>query len=388
MSLLEILNMPELILLAVLGFCFIVQLIYHWVYFTKPLRYAQNLAKGKVQLSTEQPPVSVIVTVKNEYYDLNHFLPSLLEQNYPQFEVIIVNDGFNDENELTLRQLQNKYSNLYFTKIPDGTRSLSRKKLALSIGIKASHYEHLLFTEADSYPGSPDWIALMLRHYQEKKTIVLGLSIKQEEKGFWSRYISFDYLLSNLKFLSLALFNRPYAGDGRNLSYAKNHFEKEKGFSKYLFLSTGGDDLFINTIADYQNTAVEISPKSIVRTRIDGFRDYKTRKVDRETSARFFKKGPVAFWRLEAYSRVIFFLSVILCFVGQEIISILPITAVSLYVLRILSLTIIGFKTSKCLNLKSPSFFLPLYDLIQPFLDFCFYLRRLFRMKEHYVMKI
>lgn len=388
MDLLEILNTPELILLAVLGFSFIIQMLYQWAFFAKPLRYVQNLSKGKIPLSTKQPPVSIIVIIKNEFYDLSYFLPPLLEQNYPQFEVIIVNDGFSDENEFTLRQLLNKYPHLYSTKIPDGTRSLSRKKLALSVGIKAARYEHLLFTEPDSYPESPDWIASMIRHYQGDKTIVLGLSVKQEETGFWNRYIAFDYLFSNLKFLSLALFKRPYAGDGHNLSYKKNHFERGKGFSKYLFLSVGGDDLFINTIADRRNTAVEISPQGIMKTRIDGFHDYKNRKVDRLTSAHFFKKGPVAFWRLELLFRIIFFLSIISCFIGQEIIGILPIAAMSLYLIRLLSQIIIGFKINKCLELKEISLLFPLYDLIQPFLDFCFYLRRILHMKEHYVMKI
>jgi len=382
------LNTLDLILLAGLIICFTVQILFYWIVFSKPYRYVRKLDAGKVEVSDEQPPVSVIVSVKNAFYDLNHFLPSLLEQNYPQFEIIIINDGYSDENELVLTHFQNHHTNLYSTKIPDNTRGVSRKKLALTLGVKAAKYEHLLFTEADSCPRTPDWISMMVRHLRKEKTIVLGLSVMEKEKGFLRSYIAFDYLFSNLKFLSLALFNHPYAGDGHNLLYAKDHFEREKGYSKYYFLHSGEDDLFINTIANRKNTAVEISPDSIISTQIDGFQDFRQRKIDRETSVHYLKKGPIAFWRLESYSRVGFWGFFIACLIGSPLLSVLTITAFSTFVIRLLSQIIIWIKTSKSLKLRRPSIFSPLYDLFQPFFNVYFFLYRIVRIKNSFVTRL
>jgi Glycosyltransferases, probably involved in cell wall biogenesis len=384
----ESLDGSDLILLSGLGFCFIVQTIFYWVVFAKPYRYAKKLAAGKIETDDEQFPVSIIITIKNEFYDLNYFLPSILEQNYPQFEVIVVNDGSSDENELTLMRLQNQYPNLYATKIPDNTRSLSRKKLALSVGIKAAKYNYLLFMEADSCPRTQDWISLMVRHVKNEKTIVLGLSVKKKEKGFLGRYIAFDYLFSNLKFLTLALFNRPYAGDGHNLLYAKEHFEKEKGYSKYHFLSSGDDDLFINTIADKKNTAIEILPDSLVEVKIDGLHGYRHWKIDRESSAYFLKKGPVAFWRLESFSRVGFYAFFVACLIGNPLFSIMTVTALSIFFIRLLSQIIIWCGINKKLKLERPSAFFPFYDLFQPFVNMHFFFYRVFKIKNSFVTRL
>jgi len=384
----ESLDELDLILLSGLGFCFIIQIIFYWIVFAKPYRYAKKLAAGKIETYDEQPPVSVIVAIKNDFYDLNYFLPSILEQNYPQFEVIIVNDGSSDENELTLISLQNRYPNLYATKIPDDTRNLSRKKLALSVGIKAAKYKHLLFMEADSCPRTKDWISLMVRHVENEKTIVLGLSVKKKEKGFFERYIAFDYLFSNLKFLTLALFNRPYAGDGHNLLYTKEHFEKERGYSKYHFLSSGDDDLFINTIANKKNTAVEILPDSLVEATIDGFYEYKHWKIDRESSAYFLKKGPVAFWRLESFLRVGFYAFFVACLIGKPLFSIMAITALSTFFIRLLSQIIIWLGINKKLKLERLSVFFPIYDLFQPFINMYFFFYRVFKIKNSFVTRL
>ena len=391
MSMIDTLNMlstSDLICLAGLVFCFVIQMLFYWIVFAKPYRYVKKLKSGRIDVSSGQPPVSVIVLVKNEFYDLNDFLPSILEQNYPHFEVIIVNDGHSDENELALTVLQNKYANLYATRIPDGTRSISRKKLALSLGIKASKHELLLFTEADSCPKSPEWISLMLRHIRDSKSIVLGLSVKEKKKGFLSSFIAFDYLFSNLKFLTLALFNRPYAGDGHNLLYTKDHFEREKGYCKYHFLAPGEDDLFINTIANKHNTSVELSPDSVVETKIEGIYDYRQRKIDREAASYFMKKGPVCFWRIESYTRVAFYLFLIFCFVEKELVSLLPIAAAAVFILRLLSQIVVWFKIHKSLKLGRLPFFLPFYDFFQPFMNVSVFLYRVFKLKNSFVSKL
>jgi glycosyltransferase involved in cell wall biosynthesis len=374
----------EIVLFSVLSFCFILQLLYYWVILAKPYYYMRAVSQNKIKFQSVQPPVSVIVCIKNQYYNLDYFLPALLGQDYPEFEVIIVNDGISDQNENTLTLLKSQYSNLYSTYIPDGTKSISRKKLGLTLGIKAAKYDLLLFTEADSHVRSKDWISLMSRHFCDKKSVVLGFSAKEETNTFFSKFIAYDYFFSNLQMFSSALFKHPYAGYGRNLAYAKNHFKAQKGFFKYLALLTGEDDLFVNEIATGDNTAIELSPESVTLTELNKY-EWRNQKLDLAVTKRYYKHGPIAFWRLESISRIGFLIGVITClsmsFSYPFLHLILPAIAFSYFLIRLFTQIFVINKTAERLKLKKTYITTPLFDLIQPFISAYFNLCSLFKKK-------
>ena len=385
-------NLFEITLLAWMIFCFITQLLFHWIVMAKPYHYMQSIAKGGLQNHDAQPPVSVVISVKKSNFDLSRFLPAILEQEYPEFEVIVVADRISDAGEETLKQLKNSYSNLYFTYVPEDTRNVSRKKLALTLGIKAAKYETLLFTEPDSRIRSKDWIQLMTRHFSDKKTIVLGFSALENVKSLLHKYIAYDYFVSNLQMISLALFNHPYAGNGRNLAYAKSHFIEQKGFVKHRVLQFGEDDLFVNDIATSENTAVELSAQSLTLTTIDDFYDWKDQKVNRMSTKRFYKRGPVAFWRLESYIRIGFFAGLIACLIsGFPYTSsrnlLLPGIAFLCLVVWLLSQFIVINKTAERLQLEKFYLTIFLFDLFQPFINLYFYFYRILKAKENYTYR-
>jgi len=385
-------NIFEIVLLALLIFCFIAQLLFYWVVLAKPYHYIQSIAKEESQNQGAQPPVSVIISVKNSSPDLFQFLPNILEQEYPEFEVIVVTDGISDDCEDALKQLKNCYHNLYYTHIPDDTRNVSRKKLALTLGIKAAKYDKLLFTEPDSQVRTKDWIRLLARHFSDKKTVVLGFSALENTKSLLHKYMAYDYFVSNLRMISFALFNHPYAGNGRNMAYAKTHFIEQKGFVKYRILQQGEDDLFINDIATSENTAVELSAQSLTLTKIDDFYDWKCQKVNRMSTKRFYKRGPVAFWRLESFVRLVFLAGLIACFVyGLPYTSLinflLPGVAFICLIVWFFSQLFIINKTAEELQLKKFYLIIILFDLFQPFIDLYFYLYRILKAKKNYTYR-
>ena len=144
------------------------------------------------------PPLSIIICARDESDNLLRNLPSILEQDYPNFEVIVVNDGSTDESEDILKLMSARYPQLYHTFTPDGSRYLSRKKLALTLGIKASKHDWLVFTEANCKPTSNQWLRLMARNFTSKTDIVLGYSNCQSNKGWTNKRIS-----CNLLFLAM-----------------------------------------------------------------------------------------------------------------------------------------------------------------------------------------
>ena len=99
-------------------------------------------------------PISVIICAKNELQNLRSHLLKILEQNYPEFEVIVVNDQSNDGSAIFLKELDKEYKHLVLVTIEKHINNHMGKKFALTLGIKTAKYEHLLLTDADCSPNS------------------------------------------------------------------------------------------------------------------------------------------------------------------------------------------------------------------------------------------
>lgn len=247
----------ENILTYFLGFVVLIQLYYFLIVFS---RLAFFKAKNT---STQQPGVSIIVCARNEIKNLRLHLENLLNQSYPTFQVIVVNDCSWDETELYLEVLQQHYPNLKVVTIKEQERYQHGKKFALSLGIKAAQYEHLLMTDADCLPASENWIAEMVSSYTENKEIVLGYGGYMKEPSFLNKWIRFETAFNAMQYLSYGLSGNAYMGVGRNLSYKKQLFFQNKGFASHQHLLSGDDDLFINENATKKNVSICISPDAI-----------------------------------------------------------------------------------------------------------------------------
>lgn len=206
--------------------------------------------------------VSVIICAKNEEENLEQFLPRVLEQDYPEFEVVVVNDCSTDGTEQLLSEMSVRYKHLRYTSIPSNEKFLHGKKLAVTIGLKSARYNHVLLTDADCYPASNLWLQKMTSNFTSEKKIVLGYGGYERRKGLLNLLIRYETVFTAIQYLSYAIGGRPYMGVGRNLAYEKALFFNNKGFASHYHLSSGDDDLFVNEIAVKENTAVEISKES------------------------------------------------------------------------------------------------------------------------------
>ena len=252
----------SIVFAAIFLLFFVVQIVYYLYFFTGVALRNKNLKNGKITVRDNQPPVSVIICAKNEQENLQNFLPSILEQNYPNFEVIVVNDGSYDDTEDVLNFLSKKYSNLYYTSISNEVKVLSPKKLAITVGIKAAKHDLLVFTDADCRPQSNNWLALMARNFLPKTEFVLGFGDYFTEKSIINHLISFDTLFIAMQYLGFAYRGSPYMGIGRNMAYRKETFFRMRGFAGHLHIASGDDDLLVNSAATKENTQIECTKES------------------------------------------------------------------------------------------------------------------------------
>ena len=256
-----------------MAFLFFAQVYFYARYMAAPARKLRRDKKSPI--TNDQSPivegVSVILCAHNESYNLSQYLQFLLTQDYPEYEVIVVDDGSEDDTRAVIERYMTRDPRLHMTFVPYGARVGSTKKLALTLAAKAAQYDYLLLTDADCRPESNQWIREMMKGFQSPITnqqspisIVLGFGAYFYDKGHLNRLVRFDTLFNGLHYLGAALCGHPYMGVGRNLAYRKDFFFESGGFTHLMANRAGDDDLFVNHVATRENTAVVVSRDSIV----------------------------------------------------------------------------------------------------------------------------
>lgn len=359
-----------LILLIALSTLFLIQTAYYLLIF---IRLA-GFRSGKT--SPEKDGISIVICAHNEYHNLKTNLPLILRQNYPEYEVLVVNHTSDDDSSYLLSDLQREYPHLKSIEIQKDLNFFTGKKFPLAIGIKSAKYNKLLLTDADCRPSSPDWITCMESAYSKETKIVLGYSPYTRAKGLLNRLIRFDTAHIATQYLSYALAGLPYMGVGRNLSYLKSVFFDNQGFISHYRIRSGDDDLFINKIAKSWNTAIMVSPGSYTisepKKTFNHWMIQKRRHLTTSSHYRFLHKFLLGLYSL---SLLLFYLLLILMLSMNF--SVIPV--LSLFVLRmILQYTVLAHCFRK-LNENDLILFIPLLEIVLLFLNTGIGLSNIFR---------
>jgi len=272
------------IILAFFMITYLIQLGTYLFVFLKVPRYI------RIRKAESFPDVSVVICARNEAVNLRHLLPHVLHQDYPRFEVVVVNDSSTDDSELVLMDMAAEYSQLRYTSIPADEKHGRGKKLALTIGLKAATYAHVVLTDADCYPVSDQWLKRMASNFSHEHRIVLGYGGYERHKGMLNTLIRYETTFTAIQYLAYAIKGKPYMGVGRNLAYEKALFFENKGFAGHYHLPSGDDDLFVNAHATRRNCAVEFSPESHTLSRPEvSFRNWIKQKRRHLTAGSHYK---------------------------------------------------------------------------------------------------
>ncbi len=263
----------------------LIQFLYYVVFFGK-FSFAKPHASNQKRI-----PISVIVCAKNEEDNVKKFIPLLIEQNYLDFEIVIIDDASSDDTLEIFEAFEKQYSNIKLVKVENNEAFWGNKKFALTLGIKAAKNEYLLFTDADCYPTSTGWIAAMSSQFTQQKTIVLGYGGYEKIKNsFLNKIIRYETLLTATQYFGWTKSGKPYMGVGRNLAYKREEFFKTNGFIDHMKFRSGDDDLFINQAATAKNTTVCFSPDSFTYSKPKTtFKDWFTQKRRHVATAKHYK---------------------------------------------------------------------------------------------------
>ncbi len=354
-------SVTETVLLTTLGLCWLWQL---WFLLARvrPLAFYRQ---PEARLGFQEP-ISVIICAKNEAENLKRFLPLILDQNYPSFEVIVVNDSSEDDSDMVLANFKSKYAALYYTTIPKDRKFSHGKKLALTIGVKAAKHQHLLMTDADCQPAGNNWLSEMAQGFAEpQKEIVLGFGAYEKSKGLLNQLVRYDAFFTAIQYLGFALSGKPYMGVGRNLAYTKTLFVSNGGVKKHAHLLSGDDDLFVQDRATKQNTTVVIHAashtQSIAPTTFGEWLQQKSRHL---STNRYYKAGIKTELALEPLSRQIFLLTSAYLIIFNTF----AIVAIGLIFVRLTVQLLLWRKAAKQLNQGRIYWSVLIYDCLHPWL--------------------
>ena len=356
--LLEIPFTFEWILLYVFGLTACIQLFMYWFFFSRLAFYKPN-AKNQTT-----PPVSVIICAKNEYLNLEENLPFFLNQDYPHYEVLVINDGSDDESELLLHGMRANFKQLRFINLQKNINFFQGKKFPLSIGIKEARHEIVLLADADCRPASNHWISAMMEGFDPTAEIVLGCGLYQKKPGLLNLLIRYDTFFIALQYLSFALTGNAYMGVGRNLAYRRELFFRNKGFTSHYTIMSGDDDLFINQAATRHNVRVLPIPQgqtiSLPKETLGKWFHQKRRHM---TTGKHYKPKFKFILGLFGITQLTFY-PLFIIIMACCLLSTIGLVAAAIYTIRMISMLIIFYRAGKKINQSRLSLCSPLFDAV------------------------
>ncbi len=366
-------NSLSFIVLVIFIVCLVVQLLYHWGFFSKVAFYKRS---ARPKLDEELEPVSVVLCARDAYEYLIDLIPALLKQDYPDFEIVVVNDCSDDETEEYLKDLERKEPRVKPVQLKQHLNFFNGKKFPLSMGIKSAKNDLLVLTDCNCMPVNDQWLRSVVNRYNQRTEIVIGYSPIVHKKGSLNRLMRFDTLQNGLLYLSAALNRHPYMGVSKNLSYRKELFYRNKGFISHYTTSMGDDDLFIGQVANKKNTEVLIDAENaILTTPPSTFRLWMRQKSSRYSTVSQYSTRARLSLSLFYASQLLFYVSFItlLCLkpaftITNGAVFYIPILAF-FFLLRFGTQMIIYHKASKRLGEKGLLPGLVIYDFLFAFLS-------------------
>jgi len=220
-----------------------------------------NNANDNTNRSNQLPEVSILITAHEITDRLHETLSQVLQQEYENdFEIIVVMEKGSIEAEAILSQYTND-KHIYTTFVPQRSLFMSKEKLAISLGVKASHHEWVILLPSDCVPISTKWLSTIARNFNDGTSLVMGYSNYESTA---SSYCRFERLRTSISLMKQATQRTAFRTNSPNIAFRKSMFIDANGYKGNLQFLHGEYDFIINKYAQKGNTAIEVSPESFI----------------------------------------------------------------------------------------------------------------------------
>lgn len=182
-----------------------------------------------VDPNTVQTPVSIVVVVRNEQDRVLALLDALLSQTYTApYEVIVVDKNSLDDTDVQLAARAHDDSRLVVRKLNADTKFGQDNTLALGVGIRAAQYPYVMAMKVETVVDHPLWLATVMRFLPGSNKHVLFCHTAYPQSG---AFVRLDMLEQSLAYIAAAHKGMAYVSDGGVTLFEKETFYQEHGFN-------------------------------------------------------------------------------------------------------------------------------------------------------------
>ncbi len=309
--------------------------------------------------SKQQLPVSLIICAKNEAENLKEYLPLWQNQNYANYEIILINDASIDDTLDIMEAFAKEDPRIKVVDVKNNEAFWASKKYALTLGIKRAKSNYLIFSDADCFPASEEWLTAMASKFDAEKNIVLGYGGYNKMPGFLNKLIRFETAMTAIQYFSYAQAKMPYMGVGRNLAYTSKVYYDNSGFINHIKIASGDDDLFVNEAANSKNTAICIDPNAFTYSKPkESRKEWILQKKRHYSTAKLYKNKHRFLLGLYYVTNFLFWLGIPIVLWSNY-----WLYALILIIIRLIVQYVIIGKAARKLDEKDLILFIPFYEI-------------------------
>ncbi len=297
-------EVAEFVLLIGFILTFVIQLFYQL------LMSMFTVSGKKKEKHGEYPSISIIIPSRNYEENLRELIPSLLEQDYPDFEVVVVDDCSSDGTEWYLTELKYQSDKLKTSRIIQETDFPNA--LVITIGVRAASKEWLIFLNPLCRVGSKEWLKSFASGIHPKTEAVFGFVKYTNTEGSMQKFFRYENFDSFLLYGSARYLGMPMPFSDMNIAYKREQFLNLKGFAGVLDSRFSENELYINKLSNRKNTTFLFDRSTVVSYSGDTqWQDGINFKKKQLLIKKKFTFGQKLYLRINVFSRLIFDASMI-----------------------------------------------------------------------------
>lgn len=227
--------------------------------------------------------VSIIVPTRNDEERVEYIVSQLLRQHCEErFEVIVADQNSEDGTLDIVRRMEETHANLRHTSVPVSSRYVERRKLAVTLGIRAARGEWCIIVGADTDDVPQTWLSSYLSHLTSGRNFAIAYASYNSEgqprmsRAVLERVLQLSYTLHR--------YNRGRVDTCPHSNWAvrKEWFISERGFADSLTLPFGEEAIFAATHVRAVSTALIFSTETKLKAECPSASELTTLRICRK----------------------------------------------------------------------------------------------------------
>lgn len=306
--------------------------------------------------------ISIVVILTDDFDYLENTIPVIMGQEYPDFELVVVDVSSSAEFADELQMLKTRFPNLTSARLDPDPRFRISNKMIYNVGIKTARYGNVILTTPDASPTSSKWLDCMAKGFANGEILIAYCGLEPTRGNGLMRC---SRLMTSVRYLSAAAAGHPYRGILQNLGINKELYLEKRGFNR-LDMTVGEDDIFVQKLARYGDTSIIMNPHATMRQRIwDGLRGWWRQRRLLSTTLDLYPGRARRATTTELCFRFALMLSITACAVYMPLFTALG--AAVIWIIRALVVRHQTVRICRRLGEKGLAGWMMFYDLVEPF---------------------